>query len=150
MRALVAKAGMRGWVASMDSYPLPAGLVEREEVRVVATWVEPPCMARVRTRDGREFELYHWLVDVGREINVPGIGHLPERDERAVMYLARELERLRQGGAWWMVTYGPELRRTWAWMLRRNGWDPGGDEDLQPRDRGLGRPVEIRYGPEAL
>ena len=133
MRKRITKAGMKGWAVAVTGYGLPDGLPHKAPVTAVRQLRGTNVV--VRDEGGVEWELPWWLVDCGSEMRDAKGVFRDESDPVLLDFLEARLAEMRD-----LVKqqdfYVPLIANT-AWILRRNGRDPGGDEDL--RDRGFQR-----------
>lgn len=82
---------MRGQIASFHRQPLPADLPDGCEVEVVQTLGQTVI---VRRPDGREWEVFYFLVDCGQQFKLNGRWY-HESDPVVLDYLESHLSELR-------------------------------------------------------
>lgn len=110
---------MLGWTHSAHPYTLPPGLNEGTVVTVIDVHGQD---VTVRTAQGQEFILMHWLVDVGREWRVDTLEFLPETDPRALDHLEAVVIELRQRDpSQYSSPHVPEVIAVAERILARNG-----------------------------
>ena len=91
MRMITPRAGMRGHIASFHRQPLPSDLPDGCEVEVVQTLGQTVVVKRP---DGREWEVFYFLVDCGQQYQLNGRWY-HESDPVVLNYLEARLRELR-------------------------------------------------------
>jgi hypothetical protein len=120
-RTISPKPGMRAWMSDSSGYPLPEGLVDRQEVRVVGQ------QGRTRTVEdaqGKRYDVLFWQVDAGYAYRINGRYYrenTPQALDLLENYL-RHLERMSRFAPWETAEQRQDIR----FQLRRNGRNPQG------------------------
>jgi hypothetical protein len=115
---------MKAWMSDSSGYPLPDGLTDRQEVRVVG---QEGRTRVVEDASGKRYDVLFWQVDAGYAYRINGRFYrenTPQALNLLEEYL-RHLERMSRFAPWETAEQRQDLR----FQLRRNGRSP----QLSPR-----------------